>query len=64
MLQARGIGIGVLLSLLVLGFFVVLCSLLLIPHLLGRGVARVARGLLARRSSPRPSRSSGVAVLN
>ena len=47
--EARGIGLGVLLTLLVLAVLIALCGVLLVPHLLARGGAR----LLGIRRRPR-----------
>jgi hypothetical protein len=40
-LETRGIGIGVLLTLAVLAVLIVLCTVLLVPHGIVRGVCRL-----------------------
>jgi hypothetical protein len=57
--EARGYGIGVLLTLLVLSVLIALCSALLAPHLLVRGAARVLRRRPRQVSALAPSRMLG-----
>jgi hypothetical protein len=40
-LETRGIGVGVLLTLAVLAVLIVLCTVLLVPHGLVRGISRL-----------------------